>query len=76
MMKKKSYSEVLKELETIVERMNKGEIPIDQLGESVKNAAEMIAHLRRSLKATEAEITAILKGLEDETPSPVESTES
>lgn len=74
-MKKKSYSEVLKELETIVERMNKGEIPIDQLGESVKNAAEMIAYLRRSLKATEAEITAILKGLEDETPPPVESTE-
>lgn len=74
-MKKRSYSEVLKELEGIVERMNKGEIPIDQLGESVKNAAEMIGYLRRSLKSTEAEITAILKDLEDDTP-PVDATES
>ncbi len=74
-MKKKSYSEVLRELEAIVERMNKGEIPIDQLGENVKSAAEMIGYLRRSLKATEAEIAAILKGLEDETTPPAEPME-
>jgi exodeoxyribonuclease VII small subunit len=66
-MKKKTYSEVLKDLETIVERMHKGEIPIDQLGINVKQAADMIAFLRTNLKATEAEITTILKGLEDST---------
>lgn len=64
-MKKKTYSETLNDLEKIVERMNKGEIPIDQLGINVKQAAEMIAFLRTNLKATETEITTILKGLED-----------
>lgn len=74
-MKKRTYSEVMKDLETVVERMHKGEIPIDQLGESVKTAAEMIRFLRQNLKATEAEITAILKGLEDEAPLSTEDTQ-
>jgi exodeoxyribonuclease VII small subunit len=64
-MKKKGYLETLKDLEAIIDRMHKGEIPIDQLGTNVKQAADMITFLRSNLKATEAEITAILKGLED-----------
>jgi exodeoxyribonuclease VII small subunit len=74
-MKKRRYSEVLKDLEVIVEKMNKGEIPIDHLGESVKTASEMISYLRQNLKATEAEITAILKGLEGEAAPPADETE-
>jgi exodeoxyribonuclease VII small subunit len=66
-MKKKGYSETLKELETLIERMHKGEIPIDQLSITVKQAAEMIAFLRKHLKASEAEITSVLKGLEEDT---------
>jgi len=65
-MKKKGYSETLQELEAIIERMHKGEIPIDQLGANVKQAADMIAFLREKLKNTEAEITTVLKGLEED----------
>ncbi|HQP30961.1 MAG TPA: exodeoxyribonuclease VII small subunit [Deltaproteobacteria bacterium] len=65
-MKKKGYSETLQDLEAIIDRMHTGEIPIDQLGTAVKQAADMIAFLRNHLKATEAEITAILKGLEED----------
>ena len=65
-MKKKTYSETLKDLEAIIEHMQKGDVPIDQLGANVKQAADMITFLRANLKATEAEITAILKGLGDE----------
>ncbi|MEN6475903.1 MAG: exodeoxyribonuclease VII small subunit [Syntrophaceae bacterium] len=65
-MKKKTYSETLKDLEAIIERMQKGEIPIDQLGGNVKQAADMIAFLRNNLKATEVEISTILKGLEED----------
>jgi len=65
-MKKKGYSETLKDLEAIIERMHKGEIPIDQMGITVKQAADLIAFLRKHLKATEAEITTILKGLEED----------
>jgi exodeoxyribonuclease VII small subunit len=74
-MKKRKYSEVLKDLEVIVEKMNKGEIPIDHVGESVKVASEMISYLRQNLKATEAEITTILKGLEGEAAPPADETE-
>jgi len=68
-MKKKGYSETLKDLEAVIERMHKGEIPIDQLGDTVKQAADMIAFLRHRLKATEAEITTILRGLEEDADS-------
>lgn len=64
-MKKKTYSETLTELEALVERMNRGEIPVDKLGESVRKASEKIRFLRQSLKSTEAEISEILKSIDD-----------
>jgi exodeoxyribonuclease VII small subunit len=64
-MKKKNYSEVLKELEAIVEKMNQGDVPVDKLGETVKSASEMIKYLRQNLKATETEISEILKGIDE-----------
>lgn len=64
-MKKKNYSEMLKDLEALVEKMNTGDIPVDKLGESVKSAAEMIKTLKQNLRSTEAEITEILKSIDD-----------
>jgi exodeoxyribonuclease VII small subunit len=64
-MKKKTYSEILKDLEALVEKMNTGDIPVDKLGESVKSATEMIKTLKQSLKSTEAEISEILKSIDD-----------
>lgn len=64
-MKKKTYSEILKDLEALVEKMNTGDIPVDKLGESVKSASEMIKTLKKSLKSTEAEISEILKSIDD-----------
>jgi exodeoxyribonuclease VII small subunit len=64
-MKKKTYSETLKDLEALVEKMNTGDIPVDKLGESVKIAAEMIKTLKQSLKSTEVEISEILKSIDD-----------
>ncbi len=64
-MKKKTYSEILKDLEALVEKMNTGDIPVDRLAESVKNASEMIKTLKKSLKSTEAEISEILKSIDD-----------
>ena len=64
-MKKKTYSEILKDLEALVEKMNTGDIPVDKLGESVKSATGMIKTLKQSLKSTEAEISEILKSIDD-----------
>ncbi|MGD0209535.1 MAG: exodeoxyribonuclease VII small subunit [Desulfomonilia bacterium] len=64
MKKAKGYSDVLRELEDMLERMNRGEIPIDELEEAVKSAAQKIRSLRDKLKATEAEIIKVLSEIE------------
>jgi exodeoxyribonuclease VII small subunit len=69
-MKKKTYSEILKDLEAIVEKMNMGDVPVDKLGESVKAASEMIKTLKLGLKSTEAEIAEILKSIDEGSSSP------
>jgi len=68
MKKTKGYSEIVKELEDTLERMNRGEIPIDELEEAVREGARKIRFLRDKLKATEAEITKVLKDMEDLMP--------
>jgi exodeoxyribonuclease VII small subunit len=70
-MKKTSrYSDVLGELEEILERMNRGEVPIDELEETVKSAAKKIQYLRQVLRSTQKEVTGILKDIEeDQTPA-------
>jgi exodeoxyribonuclease VII small subunit len=68
MKKAKRYSDVLKELEETLERMNRGEIPIDELEEAIKSAAQKIRYLRDKLKATEAEIVKVLREIEGESP--------
>ena len=66
MKKAKNYSQVLQELEETLEKMNRGEITIDNLEAEVKSAAEKITFLRRKLKSTEGEITKILKDIDNE----------
>jgi exodeoxyribonuclease VII small subunit len=72
MKKTKGYTDVLRELEEMLDRMNRGEIPIDELEDVVKSAAQKIRFLRDRLKATEAEITKVLSELEGETPEEAE----
>lgn len=66
MKKTKGYSEVLKELEDTLDRMNRGEIPIDELEDAIKSAAGKIRYLRDKLKSTEAEIVKVLREIEGE----------
>ena len=68
MKKTMGYSDVLKELEETLERMNRGEIPIDELEDAIKSAAQKIRYLRDKLKATEAEIVKVLREIEGESP--------
>lgn len=66
-MKKTSrYSEVLKELEDTLERMNRGDVPIDELEDTVKAAAKKIQFLRQVLRSTQTEVTKILKEIEED----------
>jgi len=64
MKKPKGYSETLREIEETLDRMNRGDIPIDELEEAIKSAAGKIRHLRDKLKSTEAEIVKVLQEIE------------
>jgi exodeoxyribonuclease VII small subunit len=66
MKKPKGYSAVLRELEETLEKMNRGDIPIDELEETIKSAAVKIRYLKDKLKATEAEISKVLQEIEGE----------
>jgi exodeoxyribonuclease VII small subunit len=64
------YSEVLRELEETLEKMNRGEVPIDELEETVKGAAKKIQHLRQVLRSTQKEVAKILGDIEsDQAPA-------
>jgi len=70
MMKKTSrYSEVLREIEETLEKMSRGEVPIDELEETVKASAKKIQYLRQVLRSTQTEVTKILKDIEEEEAS-------
>ena len=66
MKKTTRYSEVLRELEETLDRMSRGEVPIDELEETVKAAAKKIQYLRQVLRSTQTEVTKILRDLDEE----------
>jgi exodeoxyribonuclease VII small subunit len=65
--KTRGYAEVLRELEETIEKMGRGDIPIDELEDTVKSASEKIRYLRERLRATEMEITRVLGEIERDT---------
>jgi exodeoxyribonuclease VII small subunit len=66
MKKTGKYSDVLRELEETLEKMNRGDVPIDELEDTVKGAAKKIQYLRQVLRSTQQEVTKILKDIEDD----------
>lgn len=59
--KKPNYEEALAQLESIVRKMESGELDIDSLSTELKTAQELIKLCRDKLTKTEAEIQKILE---------------
>jgi exodeoxyribonuclease VII small subunit len=64
MEKKKTYEEAYEELEAIVKEIESGTISVDELGEKVKRAGELIRFCKEKLFKTEQEVNVVLKELE------------
>ena len=58
--KKKSYSEAMKRLETIVSQIESGELDIDELGNQLKEAQKLIKFCRDKLYKADEEIKKML----------------
>lgn len=61
MPKEIKYEEALKQLETIVDKMEKDELDIDSLGEQLKTAQKLIKLCKDKLTKTNEEIKKILE---------------
>jgi len=63
MAKKKSYEDLIEELEEILSKIEGEEIAVDELSSKVKRATEIIKHCKKVLSDTETDIEDILKDL-------------
>ncbi len=63
-MSKVNYTEAFEELQAIVSEIEQGEISVDELSEKVKRAAMLIKLCKSKLTTTEADVSRILKDLD------------
>lgn len=62
--KEKTYSESVKELEEILERIESGELEVDVLAQEIKKASELIKNCKEKLYKTDEEIKKVLDSIE------------
>lgn len=62
------YSDAFEQLKQIVGEMEDGNIGVDELLEKVKTAADLIKICKEKLKSTEADVSKILKDLDEANP--------
>ena len=56
-----SYNEAIREVETILEKLNNEELDVDKLAEEVKRAAELIGLSKEKLRKAEDEVAKVIK---------------
>jgi exodeoxyribonuclease VII small subunit len=65
MSKDPTYGEAMAEIEEILEKIESGELDVDELTDKVRRVANLLDLCRKKLKTTEAEIQKVIEGLED-----------
>jgi len=61
-----SFSSAMQELETILRRVEIEEIDIDELGDELKRAAELLETCRAKIRRAEVEVSQIVQGMEQQ----------
>ena len=65
MSKDPTYGEAMAEIEEILEKIESGELDVDELTDKVKRVASLLDICKKKLKTTEAEIQKVIEGLEE-----------
>ena len=60
MTKEIKYEEAMRQLESIVNKMENGDLDIDEMGEQLKKAQQLVKLLKAKLTKTDQEIQKIL----------------
>jgi exodeoxyribonuclease VII small subunit len=67
MSKDPTYHEAIVEIEEILQRIESGELDVDELTDKVKRVAFLLEMCKKKLRTTETEIQKVINGLaEDE----------
>jgi len=61
-----SYRDAIAEIETILARIDEGEMDVDELAEKVKRVTVLLALCKKKLRTTESEIEKIMADLGDQ----------
>ena len=64
-----TYSEAITELETIVAEIEQDDVPVDELLEKVKRAADLITFCKAKLTKTEDEVHNVLESIQEKEES-------
>ncbi len=62
------FGEAIEQLEKILQRVEAEEIDIDDLGEELKKAAELLEVCRGKIRKAELEVTQIVQALDEDDP--------
>ncbi|HEC43573.1 MAG TPA: exodeoxyribonuclease VII small subunit [Bacteroides sp.] len=65
MSKDPTYGEAMIEIEEILERIESGELDVDDLTDKVKKVASLLDVCKTKLKTTEVEIQKVIESLEE-----------
>jgi exodeoxyribonuclease VII small subunit len=66
MSKDPTYNEAITEIEEILQKIESGELDVDELTDKVKRVAYLLETCKKKLKTTESEIQKVIDGLEKE----------
>lgn len=64
--KDQTYSEAIAVIEDILQKIETGELDVDDLAEKVKQASELLKFCREKLFNTEKELEKILKDIDED----------
>jgi len=61
-----NYEEASQELQTIIDQLQEESVPIDELSEKTKRAAELIRFCRKKLRTTQQDLDQLFAADEEE----------
>jgi len=65
MSKDLTYGEAMTQIEDILEKIEAGELDVDELTDKVKRVANLLDICKKKLKTTETEIQKVIEGLDE-----------
>lgn len=61
-----TYNEAITEIEEVLQKIESGELDVDELTDKVKRVAYLLETCKKKLKTAESEIQKVIEGLDED----------